>query len=336
MGRPGGWGKEFPVPTTQFPQASGLGQTWDPELIEQAGMAEGKETRFLWESPAYQRGGLVVRAPNADLARDPRWGRTEESFGEDPFHTGSMAAAMTRGLQGRDPKHLQTASLLKHFCANSNENGRGSSSSNFDERLFHEYYSAPFRMAVEAGARCYMAAYNAVNHVPAHVHRMHQEITKAVWGVDGIICTDGGALNLLVSAHKYYPDLEMAAAEIIKAGLNQFLDKFPEALRGAHKKGYISEAQMDDSLAGVFRIMIRLGQLDPADQVSYKKLAGQKEPWDSREHRDLARRITEKSVVLLKNEKQALPLNIKKIKNLAVVGRRANGVLLAGYSGDPP
>ncbi len=130
LGEVGNWGRGDPVPTTQFPQAIGLGETWDSELVRQVGKAEGREIRYLWESPMYHRGGLVVRAPNADLGRDPRWGRTEECFGEDSFFNGTMATAMTRGLQGEDPHYLQCASLLKHFLSNSNEKGRVSSSSN--------------------------------------------------------------------------------------------------------------------------------------------------------------------------------------------------------------
>ena len=112
----------------------------------------------------------MVRAPNADLGRDPRWGRTEECFGEDPFFNGTMVVAMVKGLQGDDPKYWLTASLMKHFLANSNEDGRDGSSSNFDERLLREYYSVPFRMGVmEGGSRAYMAAYNAMNGIPMTV-----------------------------------------------------------------------------------------------------------------------------------------------------------------------
>ncbi len=118
LGDVGGWGEGMPVSTTQFPQAYGLGETWDPELVRQVGAAEGTEVRYIWESPKYRRGGLVVRAPNADLGRDPRWGRTEECFGEDPFFNGTLATAMTRGLQGDDPHYLRCASLLKHFLSN--------------------------------------------------------------------------------------------------------------------------------------------------------------------------------------------------------------------------
>jgi beta-glucosidase-like glycosyl hydrolase len=191
LGGPGGWGGWSPVPTTTFPQAIGLAETWDPEVVQRAAAIEGYEARSIFQNSRYKRGGLVIRAPNSDLGRDPRWGRTEECYGEDPFFNGTMAVAFVRGLQGDHPVYWQTASLLKHSLANSNEDNRGSTSSNFDERLLREYYSVPFRMGiVEGGARAYMTAYNAVNGIPCTVHPILRAITIEEWGQDGIICTD--------------------------------------------------------------------------------------------------------------------------------------------------
>src|SRR5579859_5146472 len=220
LGGPGGWGGRGlqPLPTTQFPQSVGLGETWDPELIRQAAAVEAYEARYTfntdtqaftnWRGEKHRRVGIVVRAPNADLARDPRWGRSEESFGEDPFLTGTLASAFVHGLQGNDPKYWRAAALLKHFMANSNEDGRDSSSSNFDERLMREYYSAPFRMAiVDGGARAFMAAYNAWNGIPMAVNPILSSMTDAEWGQNGIICTDGGALTQLVTKHHTFPSL---------------------------------------------------------------------------------------------------------------------------------
>jgi len=213
QGGPSNWGQRNPTATTQFPQAYGLGATWDADLVRRVAAQEALEARYLYQSPKYSRSGLIVRAPNADLARDPRWGRTEEVYGEDSFHAGVLATAFTRGLQGDDPRYWTTAALLKHFLANSNEDGRNSSSSNFDERLWREYYAWPFERAVrEGGSRALMAAYNAVNGTPAHVHPMWRDIVMREWGVDGIICTDGGGLRLLVTDHKAFPDLPAAAA----------------------------------------------------------------------------------------------------------------------------
>jgi beta-glucosidase len=338
MGDVGGWGGGAPVPTTQFPQAYGLGETWDPELVREVGNAEGAEVRYLWESPKskYRRGGLVVRAPNADLGRDPRWGRTEECFGEDPFFNGTMATAMTRGLQGNDPHYLQCASLLKHFLSNSNEDGRGHTSSNYDERLFREYYSVPFRMAIQEGhAQGMMTAYNAVNGVPCEVNPFLRSVVIGDWKHDGILCTDGGGLHNLVNEHKTYKEVEEGAAESVKAGINQFLDNYEKAVRTALYKGLLTEPQMDERLRGVFRVMIRLGQLDPPERVPYKKV-GSIDPWESPEHKALALRAAQESVVLLKNDKGLLPLDLQTIHSVAVIGPYADQVVSDWYGGDPP
>ncbi len=342
LGGPGKWGgkNREPLPTTTFPQAYGLGETWDPELLEKIAAVEGMETRFAYQH--YNRGGLVVRAPNADLARDPRWGRTEESYGEDAFFNGTMTVAFVKGLQGDNDKYWQTASLMKHFLANSNEDGRTYTSSDFDERLWREYYSVPFRMGViEGGSRAYMAAYNKVNGIPAMVHPMLKDITVNEWGQNGIICTDGGAFGLLLSDHKYYEDKFLGAAATIKAGINQFLDEFTEAVYGAISNGYLTEKEIDEVLKGDYRVMIKLGMLDAIGNNPYATIGidkDAKDPWLSESHKQLALEATRKSIVLLKNDpaKQLLPLNKNNIKRIAVIGQYAEDVYLDWYSGTPP
>jgi beta-glucosidase len=335
LGGPGGWGRPTPIPTTQFAQAIGMGETWDPDLIRRAGGVEGSETRYIYQSK--KRGGLVVRAPNADLGRDPRWGRTEECFGEDPFFNGTMVTAMVRGLQGDDPKYWLTASLMKHFLANSNENGRGGSSSNFDERLLREYYSVPFRMGVmEGGSRSYMAAYNAWNHIPMTVNPILKEITIREWGVDGIICTDAGSLGNLIKLHKYYATLPEGAAGAVKAGINQFLDRFQAPVEDALQQKLLSEADIDEAIKGEFRVMIRLGLLDPPERVAYAKLVGEEDAWKTPGHKEVAKQVALESIVLLKNADGFLPLGRSKLKSIAVIGPRAGEVLLDWYSGTPP
>ena len=153
-----GRGGQQAVPTTSFALTLGMGATWDPALIRRAGEAQSYEARYLQQSEKYKR-NLLVHWLNVDLARDPRWGRYEESYSEDPFLTGTMATAFIRGLQGDDAKYWRAGALLKHFVANSNETTRTRSSSDFDGRLFREYYSVPFRMSiVEGGARSFMAS----------------------------------------------------------------------------------------------------------------------------------------------------------------------------------
>src|ERR1039457_6555570 len=159
-----GWVRGGSVTATTFPQSVGLGETWDPEILRQAGAVEGYEARVYFKKFDGARVGLAIRAPNVDLARDPRWGRTEESFGEDPYFVGKMSVGLIKGLQGDNPKYLLSAATMKHFLANSNEDGRTSSSSDFDERNLREYYLVPFQMGItEGNAQSFMASYNAVN-----------------------------------------------------------------------------------------------------------------------------------------------------------------------------
>lgn len=336
LGTAGDWGQGAPLPTTQFPQAYGLGQTWDPELLRRLGAAEAAEARHAFE--AHQRGGLVVRAPNADLARDPRWGRTEESFGEDPCLVGTLAAAMVRGLQTEEGGRLRAASLLKHFLSNSNEVGRGQGSSDYDARLFHEYYAEPFRRAVvEAGAQGMMAAYNAVNGVPCTVHPMLREVVRGLWGHDAILCTDGGAYTQLVTLHRRFSRKEEAAAACLKAGINQFLDDHVRGVRAALRQGLLTDADLDEAVAPVLRVMLRLGQLDPSAEIERRRAAAQAAPAPclSPEHQALAREAMLKSAVLLKNE-GLLPLDPAALARVALIGPHADQVVSDWYGGDPP
>jgi beta-glucosidase len=239
--------------------------------------------------------------------------------------------------------------LLKHFMANSNEDGRGSSSSNFDERLFREYYSVPFRMAIEQGhANAFMASYNAWNGTPMMLNPVLRDVTQKQWGEDGIICTDGGALTNLVKEYHLFPDMTQAAAAAIHAGINQFLDNYKPGLTEAVKQGLVTEAEMDRNLRGVFRVMIKLGMLDPNPMVPYASIgfddAGP-DPWNKPEPKALARKLTDESIVLLKDDAAdghtagaaaLLPLDAKQLKTIAVIGPLADQVALDWYSGTPP
>ncbi|WP_163192251.1 glycoside hydrolase family 3 C-terminal domain-containing protein [Clostridium thermarum] len=335
LGGPGKWGGDAPIATTQFCQAIGLAETWDPILMKEAAEAEAIEFRYAYHKLG--RGGLVVRAPNADLGRDPRWGRTEECFGEDPYLNSVMTVAFVKGLQGDDPKYIRTASLLKHFLANSNEDTRTSSSSDFDDRLFREYYSYPFMKGFTVGgADNYMTAYNKYNGIPCIINPFIRDITMKEWGVDGIICTDGGALGLLVTDHHYYDNNRDASAACIKAGISQFLDPlYTDGVNEALDAGFISMEDIDEVLRRNLRIMIRLGLLDPPEMVPYTKM-GQTAPWESEAHKALVKKATQKSIVLLKNSNDLLPLNKSSLKSVAVIGHKADIVHVDWYGGDLP
>jgi len=343
LGGPGQWGPRGrqPLPTTTFPQEKGLGETWDPVLLKKIGALEGEEARYYYQNPVFDFGGIVVRAPNTDLSRDPRWGRTEESMGEDPYLVGTLSVAFIRGLQGPDPRHWLAASLMKHFLANENENGRSSSSSNFDERLFREYYSVPFRMGFEqGGSRAVMAAYNAWNGIPMMIHPVLKNVVIKEWGNDGLICTDGGALGLLITDHKSFLDKEHGAASAVKAGINRFLDEYQGDLTKALKDGLLTEADMDASLENMLRLHLRLGEMDPRENDPYANIGretnGNLPTWDRASSRELARQATDESIVLLKNQNGMLPLDRTRLKTIAVIGPWTNEVLLDWYSGTPP
>ena len=336
-------GREVPddLPTTIFPQAYGMGCTWDREAVRRMGDIEAEEARYYIQRPEARRKGLVVYAPNADLARDPRWGRTEESFGEDPYLTAQLSVAMVRGLQGDHPRYWKTAALMKHFLANSNEDGRDSTSSNFDERLFREYYSYPFYKGItEGGSRAFMASYNCWNGIPMCVHPCLQQTARNEWGNCGIICTDGGAFSMLVTAHHYYPDLTQAAAAVIKAGTGQFLDRYQPHVKAALEKGLITETDIDRVIRGNLFVALKLGMLDGENTSNPYAAIGRdttaQAPCYRPEVMQTVRELTSKSIVLLKNEGNALPINPSTVKTIALVGPYADKIIYDWYSGTPP
>jgi beta-glucosidase len=328
--------------TTQFPEVIGMASTWDLALIRQVGAVQGYEARYLYQDEKYKGGPLVVWGPNADLARDPRWGRNNESYGEDAFFTGTMAVAFIKGMQGDNPRYWQAASLMKHFLANSNETTRGSSSSDFDDQLLRDYYSVPFRMGfVEGGAKSFMASYNAWNHVPMTVNPILKSLAVKEWGADGIVSSDALAVELMVTPRHYYKTQEEALAEAIKAGIGQVLAFFfniPKVANQALADHLLTEADIDAVLRGKFRTVIRLGLLDPPSMVPYAGIgsAGETEPWTTEKHKRVALDVARESVVLLKNANGFLPLDKNAIKSIAVIGPRAGEVLIDMYGGRPP
>jgi beta-glucosidase len=332
----GGRPERAAITTTQFPQPPGMGESWDPDLVRQAGGVEGYEARFITQTEKYNRQMLMLWGPQADLARDPRWGRSEEVYGEDPFFNGTMVVAFTKGLQGDDPKYWQSAALLKHFLANSNENFRTSSSSDFDERLFWEYYSVPFRMGfLEGGAKGVMASYNAWNGTPMAINPILKSIVEKQWGVN-VLSSDGGAVKLLVTSHKRFADQQEAVVACLKAGINQFLDTYVDETKAAVKDGSVTEAEIDELLRPKFRVTVRLGLLDPPEMVPYSKIKDSPEPWNTEKDKAVSEKMALESVVLLKNADAFLPLRKDSIKSIAVIGPLADSVHWDWYGGTPP
>ncbi|WP_229428974.1 glycoside hydrolase family 3 C-terminal domain-containing protein [Massilia sp. ST3] len=324
------------ITTTQFPQPPGMGASWNPELVRRAAQVQSVEARYITQSAAYGQPMLMQWGPQADLARDPRWGRSEEVYSEDPYLAGSMAAAFTRGLQGEHPRYWRGAALLKHFLANSNENGRANSSSDFDERLFWEYYAVPFRMSFEeAGARGVMAAYNAWNGTPMHLHPVLRDTVIGKWGVD-VVSSDGGAVGNLVKWYKIFPSQKEAAVAVLKSGINQYLDTYKDELRAALKDGTVAESELDEALARKFRVTIRLGLVDPPEGNPYAAIKDGPAPWLGEDHQAVSLRMALESIVLMKNAQRTLPLAKGRIKRIAVIGPHADSVHWDWYGGIPP
>ena len=277
--------------------------------------------------------------PNVDLGRDPRWGRTEECYGEDAFLTSRLAVAFIKGIQGDHPKYWRNASLMKHFLSNSNEYGRTFSSSNYSDKLFREYYAYPFYKGVtEGGSQALMTAYNAYNGTPCIMHPVLRNIVMKEWGLNGTLLTDGGAFRLLLSDHKRFDnDRAAAAAACIKAGITKFLDEYKDAVYEALHRKLISVEDIEKAIRGNLRISLKLGLLDHAEDNPYAAIGVTDTiaPWSKPETKALVREATLKSVVLLKNQDHLLPLDRHKIKKIAVIGQRATEVLQDWYAGKP-
>ena len=343
LGNAGQFGGGWPVRpkpkytnSTAFPQAYGVGETWDREMAWTVGDVMSYEARFYSKDAPYKC--LILWAPNADLARDPRWGRTEESFGEDPYLVGQMVAAEVKGIQGDDPKYWRGAALMKHFLANSNEDSRYKTDSRFDESLFREYYSYGFWKGAQAGAMSLMTAYNAYNGVPCIANDFIKDILIEEWGMKGTIVDDAGALPFLAmpQMHAYAKDINQAIQMALDAGLSRFIDSRFEQVKAAWDAGFLSEETINERTKSNLRTMLRLGLMDDECPYDLQEFGAPEDlPWERQEFKDKARLVTQKSIVLLKNEGKLLPLDKKKVTKIAVFGNRAEKVLKDWYGALP-
>ena len=338
-GQFGGWpGRPKPKYTnsTAFPQAYGVGETWDREMARTVGEVMSYEARFYSKDAPWKC--LVLWAPNADLARDPRWGRTEESFGEDPYLVGQMVAAEVSGIQGDDPAYWRGAALMKHFLANSNEDNRYKTDSRFDEKLFREYYSYGFWKGAQAGAMSLMTAYNAYNGIPCIAAPFIKEILYDEWGMKGTIVDDAGALPFMYmpQMHGYAADINEAIKMALEAGLSRFIDSRFEQVKAAYDAGFISDEVLDERTKSNLRTMLRLGLMDAECPYDAQEYGSEEDlPWERQEFKDKARLVTQKSIVLLKNDGGLLPIDTTKVKKIAVFGNRAEQVLKDWYGALP-
>ena len=339
-GGPSDWGAYKPLPTTSFPEAYGLGETWDPELLQRMGAWISLEQRYYFQNPVYDRAGLILWGPNVDLGRDPRWGRTNECYGEDPYLIAELAKGYVRGAQGPDPEHWSSATMLKHFLANSYENGRHDVSSDFSGRLLREYYTYPFyKVVTEGGNRAFMTAYNMVNGIVSTIHPAVRELALGEWSPEMIFCTDQDGMRRLTDDYHLYETRAEAAAAIVKSGTTQFLSDHKEdsqaALHEALEQGLLTEADLDEAVSRNLGIMRRLGLLGGPDPYASIGRDGAPVPCTTPEAAALCREVTDKSIVLLKNN-GILPLNTANIKKIAVIGPHADEVQQDWYGGLRP
>ena len=315
---------------TSFPQAVGLGSTWDTDLVEQVFTAAALE--------AHMRGIRQVLAPVADLSRDPRWGRTEECYGEDPYLTSRMTMAAVFGLQGHtlpmDEEHV--AVTLKHFAGHGqSEGGRNQAPVNYSERYFRNTHLYPFEMAItRAHAQSVMASYNEWDGVPNHVnHKLLTDILRGEWGFKGYVMSDGGGMDVTYNTHFAASGPAESGALSIAAGVDYDLGSrgcFSHLVDQVHQR-QVTEASIDRAVSSVLRVKFNAGLFDhpyvDADRVE--------QVTNSPEHKALALEAGHEAMVLLKNENGMIPFDASKIKRLAVVGPNAPDVHLGGYSPTP-
>jgi beta-glucosidase len=323
--------------STVFPQPFGLSMTWDRDLMKRIGGAIGDEAR-VWYNTHERKGMLCLFFPTIDMERDPRWGRNEEAYGEDPLLAGTLAAELIKGAQGEDAYFLKIVTTPKHFYANNYEYERASADSVIaDERLKYEYYLRVFAYAFEeGGAMSLMTAYNKINGIPGMLHPEMNEIVRGKWGAQGFFVSDGGAFKLVQTEHKAYETYAESAAAAIKAGLDSFLDNpdlTKDSVREALEKGFLTEAELEKAAANKLRVLFRLGVYggdtdNPYDQIPDGAMC-------SEAHAALAREASRKAVTLLEND-GFLPLCPAKTKKIAVLGQLGNENVSDWYSGNPP
>ncbi len=322
---------------TVFPQAVGLGSTWDPALIKKVGAAVGDETRG-YNSADPDVWGLNTWAPVVNLLRDPRWGRNEEGYSEDAYLTGAISTAYAGGMRGDDPRYLKTAPTLKHYLANNNEVRRDRTSSNLRPRVKHEYDEAAFEPAIANNAATgVMAAYNLVNGRPMTAHADHDDVVRSWTDQTLLNVTDAGNPNNLVGSQAYYPTLAEADAATLKAGVDSFTvdntnaGPTTDAVNAALASGLLTESDVDTAVRHILSIRFRLGEFDPHGG-KYGSIT--MDAVNTPAHQRLAREAAGKAMVLLKND-DALPLS-PSAGTVAVVGPLADTLYTDWYSGKPP
>ncbi len=306
------------IGTTVFPTSIGQGSTWNPDLIQEMASAIALETRL--------QGGHIGYGPVLDLAREPRWSRIEETYGEDPVLNSRMGEAMVTGFQGKNINSgVNVISTLKHFTAYGvPEGGHNGGSVAVGKRELLQSYLPPFKAAVKAGALSVMTAYNSIDGIPCSAnHELLTEILKEQWGFKGFVVSDLGSISGLVSNHQVAGSAEEAAALAMNAGLDADLSGYGygKSLVKAVKEGKVSVQQLDQAVARVLRLKFEMGLFENP-YVDAKKA---KQTVRNPEHIALARKVAKESIVLLKNQKNLLPLH-NGYQKIAVIGPNADNI----------
>ena len=326
---------------TVFPQAIGLAATWDTDLIHRVADVISTEARAKYND-AIQHGntgryyGLTFWSPNINIFRDPRWGRGQETYGEDPYLTSRIGVAFVTGLQGDDPNYLKTVSTPKHFAVHSGpEVLRHRFNVPVSPHDFADTYTPAFRATImEAHADSVMCAYNAVRGEPACANHLLFDTLRNKWGFKGYVVSDCWAISDLHQGHGFVLTLEQAAALAVKAGTDLSCGPEFAALPFAVRNRLLSNTDVDRAVKRLFEARFRLGMFDPPERVPWSKLTMADN--DTPAHRQLALEAARKSIVVLKNDRNTLPLK-PSVKTIAVIGPNADSlsVLLGNYNGNP-
>ena len=331
-----------PTPTTSFTQPIGMAATFDRDLIRKAGDVTGKESRAFGN--AVGKGGHGRLGPTIDLCRDPRWGRNEEGYGEDPYLTGKMASEFIKGMQdehnydgtplkpGERGDRVRTGAVLKHFYANNQEWRRYTENAAVSEKVKYDYELEPYRYCAQEGhAEGVMTSYNEINHLPAMLNHEVQDILKDRWGIVYAM-TDGGDFQQTVNFHHYFRTHAETLAEGVKAGVDAMLDHpgiVAQAAKEAFEQGLITEAELDKSILCTVTELIRQGAFDPEDPYAELDMADV----GTDEAKRISRQMSEESNILLKNENGFLPFS--KEDDIALIGHVADNWYMDWYGGKP-
>jgi len=327
---------------TVFPQAIGLAATWDTDLMHQVAdvistEARAKNNDFIRNGDRGRYKGLTFWSPNINIFRDPRWGRGQETYGEDPYLTSRLGVAFVKGLQGDDPRYLKVVATPKHFAVHSGpEPERHSFDAKVYERDLRETYLPAFRATVvEAQAASAMCAYNRTDGEPCCANkRLLTDILRKEWGFAGYVVSDCGAIEDIYKGHGFAKSEGQASAMAVKAGTDLACGREYGSLVQAVKDGRISEAEIKTAIKRLMTARFRLGMFDPPEMVPYSRIPISEN--DSPEHRAMSLKAARESIVLLKNQSNTLPLK-KDLKTIAVIGPNADAaeVLLGNYNGQP-